>query len=112
MYVQVKSFFKILLCLYLTVLFLRKYRINEILFSVCSNDVLFALSSDETSLNIGGNRIARLAQHILQQQSFCPQFPSPPTVTTQVDISNESLVIMLMFLTHSRWIFVIQNIGR
>ena len=52
------------------------YRINEILFGVTSNDALFSLSSDETS-KISENRLARLSNHILQQQSYQPQFPIP-----------------------------------
>jgi len=59
-------------------------RVNEVLFGVCSNDTLFSLSSDEVSRNIEGNRLARLAGHLLQQQSFSPQFPVPSTLLSQV----------------------------
>ena len=52
------------------------FRFNEILLGACSNDILLSLSADETSKNIG-NRLARLAGHIIQQQSFAPIFPYP-----------------------------------
>jgi hypothetical protein len=60
------------------------HEVNEVLFGVCSNDTLFSLSSDEVSRNIEGNRLARLAGHLLQQQSFSPQFPVPSTLLSQV----------------------------
>lgn len=60
------------------------FRVNEVLFGVCSNDVLFSLTSDEVSQNIEGNRLARLAGHLLQQQSFSPQFPVPQNLLAQV----------------------------
>jgi hypothetical protein len=51
---------------------------NEVLFGVCSNDLLYSLSSDEASqLQEGVGRVARLAGHVLEQQSFAPQFPVP-----------------------------------
>ena len=53
------------------------FRFNEVLFGMTSNDVLFSLSADETSKNTGNQRLARLAGHILQQQSFSPIFPIP-----------------------------------
>lgn len=54
------------------------FRVNEVLFGVCSNDVLFALSSEEISVTPEGtNRLTRLAAHLLQQQSFMPLFPAP-----------------------------------
>lgn len=61
-------------------------RVNESLFGVCTNDVLFGLSSDEVSHNIEGNRMMRLATHLLQQRSFCPQFPVPTNVLSQLDL--------------------------
>jgi len=64
------------------------FRINEVLFGVTSNDALFALSSDEVSLNVGANRLARLAAHLLQQQSFCPQFPVPQNALAQLDMRH------------------------
>jgi hypothetical protein len=61
------------------------FQVNEVLFGVTSNDVLFGLSSDEASANIPGSmRLQRLASHLLQQQSFSPQFPPPPSSMAQV----------------------------
>lgn len=63
------------------------FRINEVLFGTTSNDVLFSLSSDETS-KIKENRLSRLSHHILQQQSFHPQFPNPPMANnTSIPVS-------------------------
>ena len=60
-------------------------RMNELVFGVSSNDVLFALSSDETSVTPeGSNRLARLAGHVLEQQSFAPQLPVPSSTLSQV----------------------------
>jgi DNA polymerase alpha subunit B len=58
--------------------------VNEVLFGITSNDVLFSLSSEEVSCNIEGNRLTRLAAHLLQQQSFSPQFPPSKTTEAQV----------------------------
>jgi len=60
------------------------FRVNEVVFGVTSVDVLFALSADEVSANIPGNRLDRLVGHLLQQHSFCPQFPVPQTCLAQV----------------------------
>lgn len=49
-----------------------------------SNDVLFSLSGDEVSQNIDGNRLVRLGAHLLQQQSFSPQFPVQTNTLSQV----------------------------
>lgn len=67
-------------------------RVNEVLFGVCSNDVLFSLTSDEVSQNIEGNRLARLAGHLLQQQSFSPQFPVPQNLLAQVNNGFRSVI--------------------
>ena len=60
------------------------FRVNEVLMGVCANDILFSLSSEEISQNLEGNRLARLAGHLLAQQSFCPQFPVPSNILSQV----------------------------
>lgn len=62
------------------------FRVNETLIGVCATDVLFALSSDETSKDIEGNRVMKLASHLLLQQSFCPQFPVPSNTISQVTV--------------------------
>ena len=70
---------------------------NEVLFGVCSNDVLFSLTSDEVSQNIEGNRLARLAGHLLQQQSFSPQFPVPQNLLAQVNNVYRSVLFFVQF---------------
>lgn len=63
--------------------------VNETLFGVTSNDVLFSLSADEVSQN-AGNRMARLAEHILEQQSFSPMFPAPAGMHPQADFRHSN----------------------
>ncbi len=63
------------------------YRVNETLFGVTSNDILFSLSADEVSQN-AGNRMARLAEHVLEQQSFSPIFPAPSGMHPQADFRH------------------------
>jgi len=63
------------------------FRFNEVLFGACSNDTLMSLSADETSKNTG-NRLARLAGHIIQQQSFAPIFPYPTNGCYNVDLRH------------------------
>mmetsp|Transcript_1536 Transcript_1536/g.2889 ORF Transcript_1536/g.2889 Transcript_1536/m.2889 type:complete len:82 (-) Transcript_1536:1477-1722(-) len=60
-------------------------RVNEVLFGVCSNDTLFALSNDQESKN-PGHKMCRMAGHMLQQQSFSPSFPAPPSSLAQVGL--------------------------
>jgi DNA polymerase alpha subunit B len=54
------------------------FKINEVLFGCCSSDMLFALSTEEVSHGVPGNRLERLASHILRQHSFAPRFPMAP----------------------------------
>jgi hypothetical protein len=56
---------------------------NETLVGATANDILSTLSADEVSLNCG-NRLARLAGHVLEQQSFAPVFPAPQNIHPQV----------------------------
>lgn len=54
-------------------------KINEIVVGVTSTDVVFHLSGDETNANLEpGSRLARISQHMLQQRSYYPLFPSFP----------------------------------
>lgn len=64
------------------------FRINEVLFAACSNDVLMSLSSDSTSQNLKESRLRRLSGHIIMQQSFSPQFPSSSTDPAQFDMRH------------------------
>lgn len=53
-------------------------KINELVIGVTSTDILFHLNADETNGNLEpGSRLGRIAQHLLQQQSFYPLFPPP-----------------------------------
>lgn len=58
---------------------------NETLFAVTSNDILYSLSSEEVSQGRADNRLSRLYGHTLQQQSLCPLFPPSVNSSFQVD---------------------------
>ena len=79
-------------------------RVNEVLFGATSFDTLFALSSDEVSQCVG-NRIDRLAAHILQQQSFMPSFPLPGNLSAPVI----RLAIGLIMLTLAMYVGGLQQ---
>lgn len=70
--------------------------VNETVFGVTSNDVLFSLSSDEVSLN-NANRLTRLASHILQQQSFYPIFPPSTKTPSQVGKYNQAVALNTLY---------------
>jgi DNA polymerase alpha subunit B len=63
-------------------------RVNEALVGATSTDVLFALSGDVCNSNIGNDRMARLAGHLLEQQSFYPMFPAPEKIHPQLDLRH------------------------
>lgn len=64
-------------------------RVNEVTIGVSSSDVLFDLSGDEVSAGgQGTNRLARLAGHMVQQQSFYPLFPPPAGSAAQLDMRH------------------------
>lgn len=64
-------------------------RVNEVTIGVTSVDTLRDLSGDEVSAGAaGGNRLARLAGHMLAQQSFYPLFPAPPASAAQLDMRH------------------------
>lgn len=63
------------------------YRVNETVFGVTSNDVLFSMQAEEIS-NVDGERLIRLASHLVYQQSFLPQFPPPSNMVSQMDFRN------------------------
>ena len=72
-------------------------RINEVVFGICSNDALFALSSDEISKQ-PGHRMCRMAGHLLQQQSFSPHFPPPPSALAQVLFALKHVTVLVVNL--------------
>ncbi|XP_045502628.1 DNA polymerase alpha subunit B isoform X1 [Colias croceus] len=51
--------------------------INGVMVGVTGTDVLMHISQEEISLGTGGDKLARLASHILTQQSFYPLWPPP-----------------------------------
>ena len=61
-------------------------QINEIVIGITSMDVLFHIGCEETNSKLMGNRLSRLAQHILQQRSFYPLFP-PPMGAASLDLN-------------------------
>lgn len=64
-------------------------RVNDVTIGVSSTDVLFDLSGEEVSAGAqGGNRMGRLAGHLLQQQSFYPLFPPPAGSAAQLDMRH------------------------
>lgn len=64
-------------------------RVNEVTIGVTSTDTLKDLSAEEVSATgTSGNRLARLAGHMLLQQSFYPVFPPPITSPAQLDMRH------------------------
>ena len=62
-------------------------KINELVLSITSVDVLLHLGLTEASANLPpGSRMERLSQHLLQQQSFYPLFP--PYKGTNIDLKK------------------------
>ncbi|CAG4931941.1 unnamed protein product [Parnassius apollo] len=52
--------------------------ISGIVVGITSTDVLMHISQEEISLGMGGDKLARLASHILMQQTYYPLWPPPP----------------------------------
>jgi DNA polymerase alpha subunit B len=62
-------------------------KFNELVLGVTSTDVLFHLNADETSGNLEpGSRLGRIAQHLLQQQSYYPLFPPPASLAMAANL--------------------------
>lgn len=65
------------------------FKINEVVFGVTSNDVLFHVSTEETNANLEpGSRLRRIAQHMLQQRSYYPLYPPPPSMPTNLNLKK------------------------
>jgi len=64
------------------------FRINEIVVCVTGQDTIMALSGNEVARSQGGDRIARLAAHLVKQHSVSPVFPAPQG--TQLALSRAS----------------------
>jgi DNA polymerase alpha subunit B len=55
------------------------FSINELLFAISTNDILFHLQREEITWKPANtNPPARLSSHLLAQRSFYPLFPPPP----------------------------------
>lgn len=63
------------------------FRVNEVLFGCTSNDILFNLTQDKVMEKVG-SPIERNVGHLLQQHSFSPQFPAPPSALAQQDLRH------------------------
>lgn len=64
------------------------FQINEVVFGVTSTDVVFHMNVEETSANLSqGSRLRRIAQHLVQQQSYYPLFP--PSKTVNLDLKQQ-----------------------
>lgn len=65
-------------------------QINELVVGVTSTDAIFHISADETSDNLEpGSRLGRIAQHLVQQQSYYPLFPPAPGVNLDLNHMHE-----------------------
>lgn len=63
------------------------FQINELVFGVTATDVLFHISMEETNANLlPGSRLRRMAQHLIQQQSYYPLFP--PNKSVNLDLKH------------------------
>ncbi|XP_028038639.1 DNA polymerase alpha subunit B isoform X1 [Bombyx mandarina] len=56
--------------------------INGIHVGVTSTDVLMHISQEEISLGTGGDKLSRLASHVLSQQTYYPLCPAPVPLDT------------------------------
>ena len=62
-------------------------KINDLVVGVTSTDILFHLNADETNGNLEpGSRLGRIAQHLLQQQSYYPLFPPPASLSMAANL--------------------------
>jgi len=60
-------------------------RVNEVVIGISTTDILLNLSGNETS-NVSGDRLARMARHVVQQRSYYPLFPAADG--TQLSMSH------------------------
>ncbi|XP_061721903.1 DNA polymerase alpha subunit B [Cydia pomonella] len=56
--------------------------IGGIIVGATSADVLMQISQEEISLGMGGDKLARMASHVVWQQCYSPLFPAPPAQPT------------------------------
>ncbi|KAH0451038.1 hypothetical protein IEQ34_021730 [Dendrobium chrysotoxum] len=68
----------------------------QIMFGCCTIDIVKQLSSEELSRNsidVSGDRIRRLAMHLLNQHSFYPLYPPSISVPLDLSLAPEALEI-------------------
>jgi DNA polymerase alpha subunit B len=68
-------------------------KINDMTIGMTSTDTLLQLASEEINQKlIPGTRIPRLAEHCIQQQSYYPLFPTPPSggMNVNLDVNERS----------------------
>ena len=53
------------------------FTVKEVTVGLTTSDVLFDLTKAETSRGQSGDRMGRLANHVLTQRSYCPIVPAP-----------------------------------
>ncbi|KMT07540.1 hypothetical protein BVRB_6g151510 [Beta vulgaris subsp. vulgaris] len=66
---------------------------NEVKVGCCTVDVIKHLSGEEISRNLSGDRLSRLATHIISQRSFYPLYPPADSVPLDFSIAPEALSI-------------------
>jgi len=62
------------------------FKINDVVFGVTSIDPIMALNAQDASLKI--NRMDRMAQHLIMQQSYMPLFPVSSGSGRNVDLRH------------------------
>jgi len=69
--------------------------IKEVTIGVTTTDILFDLGKRETAEGQTGDRMGRLANHLLQQRSFYPLMPPAPGVNLEYDHLVEHIALPL-----------------
>lgn len=82
------------------------FRVNEVLFGVTSNDVLLQLNMDNITEKVT-NKLDRLSAHVLQQQSFAPQFPAPASMPDNLDMRHYNSHVVMP--THSPDVLILPS---
>lgn len=65
-------------------------QINDVTIGVTSTDILFHLQCTECNANLApGSRLARIAQHLVQQRSYYPLFPAAKGASLDLSKSKD-----------------------
>uniref|UniRef100_A0A7S3URV2 DNA polymerase alpha subunit B n=1 Tax=Heterosigma akashiwo TaxID=2829 RepID=A0A7S3URV2_HETAK len=88
--------------------------LNEVTIGVTSNDVLFDISSNSVMIN-AGNRMAKLAELLIQQQSYYPVYPPPERMEAKLDLRHAAKwrmpVTPDVLVVPSRLAYFAKNVG-